>query len=249
MDTSYLVGFLERAEQRGRFYGVVIGIVTNLNDPDKLGRVKLKLPWLDDQAETTWARVAAPLAGSARGLATLPEVGDEVLVAFEHGDIAFPYVLGGLWNGKDAPPPVVDNGKVKVRSITTRAGHAIAFHEDEGGGKGKLTVTTADGRTLEISDKDEKITVRSKKHTITLDDRKGSVTIESGGELSLNGSGCALKFAQSGLELSHAGGALKIGASGIELVSKGNLDLKGNGIANLKTGGVLNIQGTLVKIN
>src|SRR5687768_7153196 len=92
-------------KERGdrRMYGVVIGIITNNKDPDKLGRVKVKFPWLSDTDESFWARTATPMAGNQRGMYFLPEVDDEVLVAFEHGDLRFPYIIGALWNGKDKP--------------------------------------------------------------------------------------------------------------------------------------------------
>jgi len=73
------------ADADSRFYGVAFAIVTNNKDPDGLGRVKLKLPWMADAAESDWARVVTPMAGAGRGFYCLPEVDDEVLVAFEHG--------------------------------------------------------------------------------------------------------------------------------------------------------------------
>ena len=84
--------------------GPVVGIVTNNEDPGGLGRVKLFLPWPSDENETDWARVCTPMAGKERGIFFLPEVEDEVLVVFEHGDPRRPVVLGGLWNGVDKPP-------------------------------------------------------------------------------------------------------------------------------------------------
>ena len=91
-----------------RIYGMVIGIVTNNQDPDKLGRVKVRFPWLSDEDESQWARMLTPMAGDNRGMYFIPEVDDEVLVAFEQGDMRFPYILGALWNGEDKPPDGVD---------------------------------------------------------------------------------------------------------------------------------------------
>ena len=87
-----------------RIYGVVVGVVTNNQDPEELGRVKVKFPWLSDADESDWARIATPMAGNEKGIYFLPEVDDEVLVVFEHGDLRFPYIIGALWNGQ-APPP------------------------------------------------------------------------------------------------------------------------------------------------
>jgi uncharacterized protein involved in type VI secretion and phage assembly len=82
---------------------LVIGLVTNNDDPDGMGRVRVQYPALGDSAEGTWARVLAPSSGNARGLVMLPQVDEEVLVGFEHDDITRPYVLGSLFNGKDRP--------------------------------------------------------------------------------------------------------------------------------------------------
>ena len=89
----------------GACSGVVVGIVTDNDDPERLGRVKLRFPSLSADYESHWARVAAPGNGASRGTVWIPEVNDEVLVAFEGGDRQRPFVLGGLWNGKDTPPP------------------------------------------------------------------------------------------------------------------------------------------------
>ena len=82
---------------------MVNALVSNIDDPDELGRMKVTFPWLGDKSESHWARVAVPGAGNERGVLIMPEVGDEVLVAFDHGDPRLPYVIGGLYNGKDKP--------------------------------------------------------------------------------------------------------------------------------------------------
>ena len=121
--------------QADRIYGVVIGIVTNNKDPDRLGRVKVRFPWLSASDESWWARVATTMAGKERGTYFLPEVDDEVLLAFEHGDVRFPYVLGALWNGEDRPPETNDDGKNNKRTIRSRSGHIIRLDDSDGGEK------------------------------------------------------------------------------------------------------------------
>ena len=118
-------------DRTARFYGVTIAMVTNIKDDDGLGRVKVKFPWLTDDDESPWARVMTPMAGDDRGFYFLPEVDDEVLVAFEHGDMAFPYILGSLWNGKDKPPEKNDDGENNKRFIKSRSGHMIIFDDTE----------------------------------------------------------------------------------------------------------------------
>jgi uncharacterized protein involved in type VI secretion and phage assembly len=162
-----------------RILGVVAGVVTNNQDPDGLGRVKVKFPWLSDEEESAWARVAAPMAGAQRGFYFLPEVEDEVLVAFEHGDARFPYVLGALWNGKEKPPEANGDGKNNVRSIKSRSGHIIRLDDTDGAekieiidksGNNKIVIDAANNKIEITSDKD--ITLSAAKGTIKLDAQK-----------------------------------------------------------------------------
>jgi phage protein D/phage baseplate assembly protein gpV len=114
---------------------VCVGVVTDNRDPDGYGRVKVRLPWLGEQVETTWARLLAPMAGKGRGFFFLPEVDDEVLVAFEQGDVGRACILGAVWNGTDGPPldKAVDaQGQVVQRVIRSRAGHIILLDDTDG---------------------------------------------------------------------------------------------------------------------
>jgi phage baseplate assembly protein V len=171
-----------------RIYGVVIGLVTNNQDSEGLGRVKLKFPWISDQEESNWARVAAPMAGNDRGFYFLPEVGDEVLVAFEQGDINHPFVVGALWNGQDKPPAKNDDGKNDLRLIKSRSGHTIKLNDQSGqetieiidkSGNNKIAIDTANNTITIASNKDIKLS--APQGSITLDAQnievKASTTI------------------------------------------------------------------------
>jgi uncharacterized protein involved in type VI secretion and phage assembly len=115
--------------------GILIGTVMDLADPEKLGRVKLRLPQFDDQ-QTDWARIASPMAGKDRGVFFQPEVGDEVLVAFENGDPRRAYVLGVLWSKVDTPPPNDGNQtQNNWRFIKSRSGHIVKFDDTQGSEK------------------------------------------------------------------------------------------------------------------
>jgi uncharacterized protein involved in type VI secretion and phage assembly len=103
--------------------GVVVGLVTSVDDPEQQGRIKVHFPWLDEGHETDWIRIATLMAGNDRGSFFMPEVDDEVLVAFEHGEARFPYVIGFLWNGRDAPP----GAHVRDRIFKSKNGHQIRF--------------------------------------------------------------------------------------------------------------------------
>ncbi len=129
--------------------GVVIGVVTSVDDPEQQGRVKLHFPWLDDNHETDWTRIAAPMAGGGRGVYFMPEVGDEVLAAFEHGDVRFPFVVGFMWNGQDAPP----TDHVRRRCLCSSNRHQIHFIDatPKGGSLGALVIEDAHGNTITLS--------------------------------------------------------------------------------------------------
>lgn len=129
---SLLDRLLAPDDHDGRIYGVVVGVVSDNRDPEGLHRVKLRLPWLSERDESHWARVAAPMAGGGRGAYFLPEVDDEVLVAFEHGSVDHPFVVGSLWNGRDAPPEDNGNGRNDNRGFTSRSGHVLRLGDAAG---------------------------------------------------------------------------------------------------------------------
>ena len=169
--------------QHDRFYGVVVGIVTNNRDPDGLHRVKVRFPWLSNDVESNWARVAAPMTGRDRGTYFLPEVDDEVLVAFEHGQVDYPFVVGSLWNGRDTPPESNSNGQNDHRTIKSRSGHVLRFNDTNG------------GETIEIIDKTggNKIVIDSTGNTITIE-AESDITIKSStGKLTLQAMSIEMK--------------------------------------------------------
>ncbi|MGH8566156.1 MAG: phage baseplate assembly protein V [Gammaproteobacteria bacterium] len=179
-----------------RVTGVVIGIVTNNKDPDSLGRVKVKFPWLSDSDESAWARVAAPMAGKDRGFYFLPEIDDEVLVVFEHGDMRFPYVLGALWNGKDKPPATNDDGKNAVRLIKSHSGHTIRLTDKadeekieiiDKSGNNKLVIDTATNTISLTTDKDLKLSAAKGRITLSAQ----TIVIEAQSKLEMKSSATA----------------------------------------------------------
>ena len=128
-----------------KIYGAVTGFVQDVKDPLGLGRVKVDFPWLAEEKDDTvsieddekrahsyWARVATLMAGKERGSYFVPEIGDEVLVLFGHGELDRPYIVGVLWNKEDKPPEEMDaDGKNDVRAIHTRSGHKLIFNDSE----------------------------------------------------------------------------------------------------------------------
>jgi phage protein D len=180
-----------------RISGVVCALVTNNDDPEQLGRVKLKFPWLSDDYESDWARLATLGAGPDSGVIFLPEVNDEVLVAFEHGDMRRPYVVGGLWNGKDKPrlgDGLFDTGAVKRRGIVSRRGHRVLLF-DADGDSGIALLSSDDKLRIALKETGTEIHVTSDGTILVESTRditvKGSanVSVEASGTLTLKGQG------------------------------------------------------------
>lgn len=170
-------------------YGVVVGIVTQNDDKDQLGRVKVKFPWLSENDESDWARLAQLGAGPNAGAVFIPEVNDEVLVAFEHGDISRPYVIGGLWNSKDKPPlgdGLFNQGKVKRDGFVSRKGHKFVFFEDQG--KSGIALITSDSK-IKVSLNESNSEVHIECQGKVLIKSQGDMNIESSGNLTLKGDG------------------------------------------------------------
>jgi uncharacterized protein involved in type VI secretion and phage assembly len=181
--THLLEGLLAASTSaEGRFHGVVIGVVTNNRDPEGMHRVKVHFPWLGTEDESDWARVVSPMTGNGRGLYLLPEVDDEVLVAFEHGRVDHPYVIGALWNGQDAPPENNGNGTNDHRSFTSRSGHLLRFDDADGQEK------------IEIVDK-------SGDNRIVIDTSARKIRIEASGDIEITSSTGKVKISGIGIEL------------------------------------------------
>jgi uncharacterized protein involved in type VI secretion and phage assembly len=196
------------SRETNRIYGVVIGMVSEIDD---LGRVKFRLPWLSDQYVSDWAPVLSPMAGDDRGLYLLPEILDEVLVAFEHGCVERPYVLGALWTGKDKMP-----GKKNVRLLKSRSGHVVRLDDTEGGekieivdakGTQSIVFDTAAGTLTLTADQD--VVIESKNGFLRLSGNKGvEITAPAGaGKLE----------AQQGLDVQSPGGQVNVKGTVINL--------------------------------
>jgi phage protein D len=217
--------------ESARMPGPVIGIVTDNADPDGLGRVKVRYPCLSGDNASDWARVVAPGNGPDRGLQFVPEVNDEVLVSFEQGDVHHPYVLGGLWNGKDAPPrkssEIISGGRVEQRIIRSRLGHVI---------------------TLDDSDDQPSITIVDKtgNNTIKIDSSNNNLTVSVEGDMSLKAQGTVSIEGQS-VQV-KATNDLKLNGTSADVEAQAGLTLKG-ATADLEAQGPTTVKGATVSIN
>jgi uncharacterized protein involved in type VI secretion and phage assembly len=212
----------------------VIGVVTNNKDPDEMGRVRVKYPWLSDSDESAWARIVSPMAGNGRGFLYLPEIDDEVLVSFEHGDIHRPFVLGALWNGKDKPPmdagqAVGGDGKVNKRVLKSRSGHTITL--DDSSGAEEITIVDKTGNN--------KIVFHSPDNSMQIK-IDGDLTIEAKGKITLK--------ATTGVEMQSQADFKITGQTGVDVSSSAQLKLSGQASAELSSSGQAKISGSLVDV-
>jgi phage protein D len=235
------------------FTGAVPAIVTNIKgDPDALGRVKVKFPWLADSLESDWARIVYPGAGKERGFMFTPEVDDEVLVCFEHGDFRRPYVLGGLFNGVDTPKEVSDivdqtSGKVGVRAFTTAVGHRLKFNDTDSKKGIRLETGGSEQESIELDAAAHKIAISSSGDVTIETKGTGKVTITAAADMKLE--------AKTSLELKaptvkiNGDGQIEVKSTGALALEGATLSAKGTGTAQIESGAMLTIQSALVKIN
>lgn len=240
--------------------GAVVGVVTNVTDPMFQGRVKVKFPWMagaSGDVESAWARLAIIGGGPNGGLYFTPEVNDEVLVVFEHGDLNNPYVIGSLWNGKDLPPKApagtaVVAGKVAQRIIKSRSGHVVVL--DDTTGKEQLIIQDKNGNGITIDTMKNAMTIKTT-GDLTLD-IGGKIVIKSKLDFSIDSQTTATITSNSKLAM-ESKSAINIKASTAELdmnpgatALKGtNVDVQGTANATLKGNAMVTVQGALVKIN
>lgn len=192
-------------ESGGYMKGVAIAIVTNNHDEENLGRVKVRYQWHEDPHESFWARLASPMAGNDRGLMVIPEVDDEVVVAFERQDLRFPFILGCLWNGKDKPPESNEDGKNDKRIFKSRKKHYLLFDDGTEG-------------TVELK--------HEKGRRIVLDDNGFLVEDENGNRVQVDSNSGAMKL--------EAKGTLDIKAATINIEASGTLTAKSSGTCTIK---------------
>jgi len=223
--------------------------VSNNKDPDNLARVKVTFPWLGEKIESDWARIASPGAGNKVGLHWLPEVGDEVLVAFEHGDIHWPYVLAGLWNGKDAPPNNTSNavggdGKVKLRTLQSPQSSKLVI-SDEAQKRFVQISCVADSPGIKLDYDNKSVEILSN-GTINIKGTQGKITVE-GQDLEIKSSTNLKLSASANVEIS-AGANMTV--KGVQTSVEGSAQMAVKGaMTSLEGSGIAEIKGALVKIN
>ena len=196
---------------------LVVGVVTNNNDPDQMGRVRVKYPSLSDSEESAWARIATPSAGNARGLLMLPQPNEEVIVGFEHGDTRRPIVVGSVFNGRDKPG--ADLLQNRDGSFAVLSNEKIHMHS-----KKDFEIKSDQNMTVEIK--------QDEKHTV-----KGSYTHDTTGTGKLKAQSYTV---EAGTSMTVKGVSVTVEASASLTLKGATVDIQGSGPVNIK-GAIINI--------
>jgi uncharacterized protein involved in type VI secretion and phage assembly len=183
-------------EADGWVQGVAVALVVQNCDEARLGRVKVSFPWASDPRESSWARIAVPMTGIDHGTLLLPEVGSELLVAFDHGDPGHPYIVGGLWNGQERPPET-NEGRNGCYVIRSRKGHEIVVDSS----KDKIELKLNDSERLLLGD-DGVGLEDSSGNRLAITTEEGDLTIEAKSKITPKAQAIALRAGTLELEAS-----------------------------------------------
>ena len=247
-----------------RIFGVVLGLVTKNYDKNMPGRVCVAIPSRDKDAnELLWARVAMPSSGKDWGHYFLPEVGDQVLLVFEQGNIERPYIIGCIPKTADGFLKKQVDEKNQFKAITTKHGSTITFEdnaEDKKGKKDKITIASAgeehkilidnENQVIRITDKKGKNFIEMKTETGQMtvqSEKKLTMKVGSSIEVIMNGESGKVSIKASSLECKTSG-AMNLQASGKLDASGSSVKVKGASNASLESSGPVSVQGTPVKL-
>jgi uncharacterized protein involved in type VI secretion and phage assembly len=263
-------------EDRNKVYGVVVAIVTNNVDDKKNGyRVKVRFPWLPNggsdaaaSEDSDWCRISSLMAGPDRGAFFLPEVGDEVLVAFEHGDVARPIVVGMLWNGVDKPTYSnnQNSGKVTwasfhgkteakkndIRSFTSRKFHQLVFNDNAD--EPRVSLHSSQKHRIVLDDKGNEATKieiydGKEENYILIDTKNKKITVETKtGDMLLKAKGTITLDAETIKTKSGKNTSMEVGQN-FEMKASSNMTIKASGTGDIESSGAMTIKGSKVNIN
>lgn len=226
---------------------MLVGVISNLDDPDNKGRVKATLPTLGANVESEWARIVSLGGGKKRGVVFYPEVGDEVLIAFEEGDTRRPVVIGGVFSAKNELPNTdnIKDGKVQFRRITSALGHVIEIADGADAADQHILFKTKKGHRILLSEEKLELEVASKPVLIKSGD--ASIEFSNKGDVTISGADITLK-ATGNIKL-EATGDLQTKSTGATKVQGTNLEIKADATGKLEATGPLTIKGAMVAIN
>lgn len=252
---------MEKRFETPKLPGVTIGIVSEVGDQGNLNKVKVKLVNIEKDRETDFIRVMTPLSSKMQ---FMPEVGDEVLVAFCEGDMGQPYVLGCLYKNDEKQPNTTTQKNNDIKMIKTRSGHTIVFDDtqekvgESATNKGNIEITSANGLKISLDDLQEKISLydEEKKNMLNIDVKNGTISIEACKKLELKSTeSLELSVDKSKIEINNKGieidsqSSVKLSGSAVSVQGRESLELRGQSSLMLKSEEFTNINGKIIKIN
>jgi len=170
-----------------RYFGIYPAIVTDIVDPDNLGRIQVKFPWLGNDGDSvrSWATLLTPYADDDQGYEMLPSVDSQVAVGFEAGDPHRAYILGACWNGKESLPEAPESANNK-RLIKTRAGSLLEFDDTEGAAK--ITLSTSNGHKLLLDDGATEVVLTHSNGSVITFNAGGQIEIQANATVEITAS-------------------------------------------------------------
>ena len=238
--------------------GLMLATVTNINDPDTLGRIKCK-PVSEDEdvAETDWCFCLSPAGGKEYGCFFFPNVDDLVVLAFLNGDVHHPLVIGHYWANETVAPYKIEGGKNEISSIKTPKGVEIKLVDTDK--KEKLLLTTPSGAFVQIDDEAKSISFQDKEadNAFTLNWEKGEAELKVKKKITMDAGGKAsLTMESSGAITIEATDTLTLKGKDVNITANSNFEAEGmsakvkaNGMLTLQASGTAQLKGATVKIN
>ncbi len=240
-----ILEIMERQLSATRTPVIVTAKVTNNQDPEHLGRIKVKYSWRDENDESDWIRIMTPMAGNQMGVYFIPEVDDEVVIAFQNGNINFPIVLGGLWSNNIKPPDSNDDGENNIRMIKSRSGHKIIM--DDKDGEEKVTIIDKSENSIVIDSKENLVTITSKQDMQLLAE-DGKITI-SAKEIELRSSDGTTMESGADFSVTASSGTFGVESNELSLKASAQGTLEASAGLTVKASGNTTIKGAMVMIN
>ncbi|MEO9325432.1 phage baseplate assembly protein V [Nocardioides sp. C4-1] len=228
--------------------GVFAAVVSDVKDPDDKGRIRVAWKVVDDQVESAWGRIVTLGAGKSRGMVFFPEVGDEVLIAFEHGDTRRPVILGGLFSSVNTLPTKddIDQDKIKYRRITSRLGHVVELADGSAEADQHILLTLA-GKKHKIRLGADQLDVVTDGTPISMTNGQAKVVLAKNGDITIDGNNIEIK-AKAEIKVTATNKVTVKGTAGADLLGA-QVKVKADGVASVEASGPLTIKGATVAIN
>ena len=259
---EFFDGLFEKEDKANNLFTIATGTVKEIYDDKFPGKIKVEISMTDTSKNVTeWIRVAAPYGGINKGMYFLPDIGDEVVIAFERGYLEKPIVIGVLWNDTNVIPVVADsiNEKNNIKKIKTRGGHEIIFDDTEK--KEKINIITPKKSEICIDDENTIITITAKgdngDNIIKLDSKSGEITISgkkkiileanSDTKITMDGDSGSIEMKCNDMSI-EANKAVRIKGQNISMEGV-QASIKASATLSMKSDGNAEIKGLMVKIN